>query len=246
MLKKLSHRYGYDFRIFRHNLIRFFLSVFVFSRIFHIISHWNTLKYISKPFEFFIMSDYNFSLFGALVWFFLVLFIYVKLKKESIKKYIDGAVLSFLFTLFLWYIGAFLWGQVYGRETHLGIEILYNSDISNIPYQVAIFPLPLVYAFVFLLLFWALYSLSLFIHIKWFIGYVGLVAFSAIILIFEFFSWKHDILSGNMSLPFNLNQVFALILLGFSIRGLYHLLKDIPWDSKIILSNISSETSEQK
>lgn len=192
------------------------------------------------------MSDYNFSLFGALTWFFFVLFVYVKIKQESIKKYIDGVVLSFLFILFFGYFGAFLWGQVYGRETHIGIEIFYNSDISNIPYQVAIFPLPVVYAFVFLLLFWVLYSLSLFIHIKGFIGYVGLVAFSAIILIFEFFSGKHDILSGSMSLPFNINQIFALILLGFSIRGLYHLVKNIPWDSKIILSNISSETSEQK
>lgn len=62
------------------------------------------MKYISDPFEFFIMSDYNFSLFGAMFGFFLVTYILTRFEKISIKKYIDGIVLSFLFIMPVGYI----------------------------------------------------------------------------------------------------------------------------------------------
>jgi prolipoprotein diacylglyceryltransferase len=63
MLKKLSTKYSYDVSIFVNNILWYFLSVFFFSRLFYVISKWNDLKYINNPAEFFIMSDYNFSLF---------------------------------------------------------------------------------------------------------------------------------------------------------------------------------------
>lgn len=232
MLKKLSLRFSYDFLLFRQNIIWFFLSVFVFSRLFYVIFKWNDLKYIKDPVEFFIMSDYNFSLFWALFWFFLILFINVKLGKESILKYLDGVVLSFFFVLFIGYIGSFLWGQVYGRETHIWIEILYTNPFTPVPFQVPIFPLPIVYSILFFITFSVLYILSLYIHIRWFLWYVGLIAFSSILLIFEFFSWKFDILK--LFVPFNLNQVFAIVLLVICINGLRKLVLESSKWSKIL------------
>lgn len=233
MLKKLSLRFSYDFLLFRQNIIWFFLSVFVFSRLFYVVFKWNDLKYIKDPVEFFIMSDYNFSLFWALFWFFLILFINVKLGKESILKYLDGVVLSFFFVLFIGYIGSFLWGQVYGRETHIWIEILYTNPFTPVPFQVPIFPLPIVYAILFFIIFSVLYILSLYIHIRWFLWYIGLIAFSSILLIFEFFSWKFDILKVNV--PFlNLNQVFAIVLLVICINGLRKLVLENSKGSNIL------------
>lgn len=234
MLKKLSLRFGFDFLLFRQNIVWFFLSVFVFSRLFYVFSQWSHLKYTFESLiEFFVMSDYNFSLFWALFGLFLVLLLKLKVEKEALNKYIDGVVLSFIMILFVWYIGAFLWGQVYGRETHFWIEIMYDTVNNVIPYQVAIFPLPIVYAICFFLLFWVLYILSMFIHVKGFIGYVGLIAFSSIILIFDFFSGKNDILSNYFS--FNFNQIFALILLWLGIRGLYKITKNNSSENKILL-----------
>ena len=177
------------------------------------------MKFIKDPFEFFIMSNYNFSLFGAIFGFFLVALINSKLEKTSIKKYIDGIVLSFFFVLSVWYVWALLWGQVYGKETMFGIEVIYNHPFSLVPYQVPVFPLPIVYALVSFLLFSGLYILSMFIHIRAFIGYLGLLIFSSFVLILEFFSGKYDILSSVFF--FNLNQVFALFLAGICIYQLY-------------------------
>jgi len=67
MLKKLSIRFGNDFSIFSNNIVWYFLSVFIFSRLFFVISKWNELKYIKDPFDFFIMNDYHFSLVGAFI-----------------------------------------------------------------------------------------------------------------------------------------------------------------------------------
>lgn len=168
------------------------------------------MKFIKDPFEFFVMSNYNFSLFWAIFGFFLVLFINTRLEKTSISKYIDGVVLSLFLVLFVGFIGALLGGQVYGRETTLWIEILYTHPFTLVPYQVPIFPLPIVYAICSFLLFSGLYIVSMFVHIRAFVWYLGLLIFSALVLILEFFSGKYDILSSVMS--FNLNQFSALII----------------------------------
>jgi len=221
LLKKLSKRFAYSFTFFSHNILWFFVSVFIFSRLLYVIGRWNDMKFIKDPFQFFIMSEFNFSLFGAIFWFFIVLFILLRLERGSLTRYIDGLVLSFLFILIIGYIGAFFGWQVYGRETSFGIEILYKNPFTPVPYQVPVFPLPIVYTLISFLIFSAMYMLSLFIHIKGYIGYMGLILFSAMILIFEFFSGKQDIVS--IYSVFNLPQIYALILALWSWYQLFHL-----------------------
>lgn len=220
ILRKLSKRFGYSFTFFTQNVLWFFLSVFIFSRIFYVIGKWYDMKYIKNPTEFFLMNEYSFSLFGAIFWFFLVLKILTRLEKSSMTRYIDGVVLSFLFVLVIWYIGALFWGQVYGKPSDFWIEISYTNSYTQVEYQVPVFPLPIVYALFSFFIFSGLYILSLFIHIKGFIGYIGLILFSAMILVFDGFSGKQDILS--VVSPFNLPQVFALILI---LESAYELFK---------------------
>lgn len=230
MLKKLSARFGYKFSFFHSNILWYFLSMFIFSRLFYVISRWNDMKFIENPFEFFIMSDYNFSLMWALFGFFVVLYLNTRLEKTSIKKYIDGTVLASLLAMVAWYAGAFLWWQVYGRDTNFGIEVLYTHAFTPVPYEVAIFPLWVVYSILAFLLFSGLYILSMFIELKWFIGYIGIICFSSFLLIFEFFSWKFDIFK--LGIGINLTQICALVLIIVSWWQLYKIMKTAT--SKII------------
>lgn len=223
-LQRLEKRFSYNFNFFSHNILWFFLSVFFFSRVFYVIARWNDMKFIKEPFQFFVMSEYNFSLFGAIFGFLLVLYILCRIEKTSINRYIDGLVLSFLFMMIVWYIWAFFGGQVYGRETMFGIEYTYTNSATPVPYQVPVFPLPIVYAIFSFLIFSGLYILSLFVHIRWYIGYLGIILFSSMILVFEFFSGKPDSLSVNTA--FNFPQVFALILISWSAYQLYKVFKD--------------------
>lgn len=211
MLKKLSKKFKFDYSIFSKNIIWYFLSIFIFSRLFYIIWKWNDLKYIKNPIEFFIMTDYNFSLFWAIFWFFIVFLINLKLRKEKLNKYINWIIISFIFILFVWYIWAFLWWQVYWRETSFWIEVLYTHPFSTVPYQIPIFPLAIVYSISFFILFSFLYISSMYIKTKWLLWYLWLIIFSCIILIFEFFSWKSDFLKNLINI--NFSQFFSIILI---------------------------------
>ncbi|MCP4522846.1 MAG: hypothetical protein GY828_01370 [Candidatus Gracilibacteria bacterium] len=223
MLKKISPRYNIDANIFIKNILWYFLSTLFFSRLFYVIGKWTDFKYITEPFEFFIANDYDFSLVGALVGFISVLILHLKLRKESFDKYVDPLVITFIFILFIGYIGAFLGGQVYGRMTDFGIEIPYNHSYTPIPYQVPIFPLPIIYSFLYFLLFSGLYISSMYIHLKGLIGYFGIIIFSSILLIFEFFSGKYDILKDFYGI--NMPQLGAIILIMISIYRLIRIFK---------------------
>lgn len=98
-LKRLSKRFGYSFGFFSQNILWYFLSVFVFSRLFYVISRWSDMKFIKNPYQFFIMSEFNFSLFGAILGFLVVTYILLRLEKGKLKRYIDGIVLAFFFIL---------------------------------------------------------------------------------------------------------------------------------------------------
>ncbi len=172
------------------------------------------------------MSEYNFSLFGAIFGFLVVLFTLSRIEKTPLSRYIDGVVLSFLAAMCIWYIGSFFGGQVYGRETMFGIEISYRNAFTPVPYQVPVFPLPIAYALLSFMLFSGMYILSLFVHIRGYIWYLGLILFSSMILIFEFFSGKQDILS--VVSVFNLPQIFALVLASASAYQLYKIFRQDP------------------
>lgn len=220
-LERLAKRFWYSFSFFSQNILWFVLSTFIFSRAFYVIWKWQDMKFIKDPFQFFIMSEFNFSLYGAIFWFLLVLYILVRLEKSSITRYIDGVVLSFLFVAVIGYIGTLFGWQVYGRETMLWIEISYTHPYTPVPFQVPVFPLPIIYALWSFLIFSSLYIVSLFLHIRWYIGYLWIILFSAMILVFESFSWKQDILSVNTL--FNLPQIYALIAIIASGIALYKL-----------------------
>ncbi|MBW7954720.1 prolipoprotein diacylglyceryl transferase [Candidatus Gracilibacteria bacterium] len=223
MLKRLSHRFGINESFFFNRILWYFLSVFFFSRIFYIIANWSNLKYIKDPIDFFFMNDYNFSLIGAFAGYFLVLFISIIMHNLRSGKYMDVSILSFLFAGIVGYIGAFFGGQVYGKETNIGIEILYSNPFSPIPYEVPIFPLAIVYAIMFFILFSVLYMLAMFISVRGIIGYIGVTLIGALFIILDSFSGKIDFFKTLIGI--NFNQLGGIGLIIFGIYGLYRIYK---------------------
>lgn len=223
MLKRLCHRFWINDTFFFNRILLYFLSIFIFSRLFYVISRWSDFKFIKEPIQFFLMSDYNFSLMWAIFWFFVVLFATTIKNWLRAGKYIDASVLSFLFVWVLGYIWAFLWWQVYWKETNLWIEILYNSNFSPVPYEVPVFPLALFYAFFCFILFSVLYMFWMFIKVRWIVWYAWVVLFSILLLILESFSWKYDFFK--IEIWINFTQICAIILWIFWFIGLYRIYK---------------------
>ncbi len=186
---------------------------------------------MKDPVEFFFMNDYNFSLIWAFFWFFLVLYISVILHNLRSGKYVDVSVLSFLFASIIWYFWAFLGGQVYGKETNYGIEVLYSNAFSPIPYEVPVFPLAIIYCLVFFVLFSVLYMLAMFVSVRGIIGYTGLILIGAIFIVLENFSGKYDFFKTELWINFNQIGAIAFIIVG--IYGLYRIYKT-PKSTEII------------
>ena len=233
MLKKLSRKVWIDVSFFFNRLIWYFLSIVIFSRLLYVISDWYDIRHIENPIEFFITSEYSFSLYGVILWFLWMLLYSLKANKLKGDKYIDVSVLSFLFTVIVWYVWAFFWWQVYGWETNFWIEIIYNNQFTIVPYEVAIFPLALIYAIWSFILFSVFYSLFLFVNIRWLVGYMWFISFNAMILVWESFTWKYDILKTTY-LFVNLNQVIAIVFILLSVYKLIVLLRNQPSKTEVI------------
>lgn len=226
MLYRLSEKFGINANFFLGNVLWFFLSMFVFSRFFYIIAELRDFQFLWSQgiLKFLLMSDYNFSLMGGILGFMIVLLFQLKRFKISSRKYIDAIVLSFLFASIIGFIGAFFGGQIYGRPTDSFMGIVAMGDMNNIPYTSSTFPLALLYSFTSFLLFFCLYLVRKFINIEGLVWYVGILLFSIILLIAEFYSGGTDIFKSYIS--FNLNQIGAILLLLFGVRWLYFIYKD--------------------
>lgn len=227
MLYKLSEKFGINANFFLGNVLWFFLSMFVFSRLFYIIAEWRDFQFLWSQgvLKFLLMSDYNFSLMGGIFGFMVVLLFQLKRFMISSRKYIDAIVLAFLFASIIGFIGAFFGGQIYGRPTDSFMGIAATSDGSNTPYASPMFPLALLYSLTSFLLFFCLYLARKFTKIEGLVGYMGILLFSIILFSAEFYSGGTDIFKAYVF--FNLNQIGAALLFLLGIHGLYRIYKEV-------------------
>ena len=218
MLYKLSNKLDINANFFLNNVLWFFLSTFIFSRFFYIIAEWQDFKFVlgAGVIKFLLMSDYNFSLMGGVVGFMAVLFFQLRRFKLSPRKYIDAVVLSFFFAAAVGYVGAFFGGQIYGKPTDLFIGITYTNPLSTNPYTSPTLPLALFYSLASFLLFSVLYVSKVFIKIEGLIGYVGIIVFSSILLIGEFFNGNTDFFRTYIAL--DMTQIGSIILITLAAR----------------------------
>ncbi|MDD5197909.1 MAG: prolipoprotein diacylglyceryl transferase [Candidatus Gracilibacteria bacterium] len=227
MLYKLSEKFGINANFFLGNVLWFFLSMFVFSRLFYIVAEWRDFQFLWSQgiLKFLLMSDYNFSLMGGILGFMVVLLFQLKRFMISSRKYIDAIVLAFLFASIIGFIGAFFGGQIYGRPTDSFMGIAATSDGSNTPYTSPMFPLALLYSFVSFFLFFCLYLIRKFTKIEGLVGYIGILLFSIILFSAEFYSGGTDIFKAYVF--FNLNQIGSVFLFFLGAHGLHRIYKEV-------------------
>lgn len=229
MLYRMSKRLDYDFSIFKDNILIFSISVLFFSRLFYILANFNKWNWLWNIKYFLAPTDYSFLLMWAIFWFFLVLFFILKKRKESLDKYIYWIALSFTFILPLWFIWGLLGGQIYGMDTNFWIEFAYGT----IPYAWPVFPLAIVYAILFFLLFSGLYIANMYIKEKNILWYLWFMIFACLIFIFDFLNWKADSfktlfydLTKDWSINFlNFSQICALVIIYFWAERIYKFYK---------------------
>ncbi len=231
MLYRLSLKYWINTNFFLNNIFFYFISIFFFSRLFYILAEWREFKHIFNEwfFKFFFMSDYNFSLIWWIVGFMIVMYFKIKKYKLKSEKYIDAAVLAFLFAAIIWYIWTFLWWQVLWKPTTLPIWVIYTDPFNKSPFPGPIFPLAIIYSIICFLLFTWLYITRLFIKIEWFVWYLWIILFCSFLLIFEFFNWQIDD-SFSSYIYLSMTQLWAIWLIIFAAR----------WFSKIYKQEASA------
>jgi phosphatidylglycerol---prolipoprotein diacylglyceryl transferase len=215
LVYRLSLKIGINTNFFLGNALWFFLSSFVFSRLFYVLSEWRDFQFIFSEgfFRFFFMSDYNFSLVGGAFGFLLVLFLITKFRKLAGDKFIDAVTLAFLGAGVIGFVGAFLGGQVLGAPTELAIGVTYPADTANNPYTSPVLPLGLFYAAGCFALFCVLYIIRTLVRTDGMVGYFGILLFSSAYLVGEEFSGRPDLFSGLVGASLSQIGFFVLILI---------------------------------
>ena len=235
----LLHRFALQRGIIKpifSDIIGFTLSIFFFSRLFHILTDWLDEKFILVELVngnileflrlFFIPQDYLFSLFWAIFGFSLVFLIKTHSIKKDRPQYIDALVFAFLFASLLGYFWALLGGQVYGIPIDSPLSITYTHQDSIVKDRAPLFPLAFLYMVFSLAIIMVLRQFSS--HNKsipnGFIGSIGIGMISLMVLLGEFLSGaRKDILYDIFSL--SLNQIWALIGLTFAILWILRLIQ---------------------
>jgi prolipoprotein diacylglyceryltransferase len=234
LLHRLSAKMGIVQPVF-NSLIAFTLGVIIFGRLFYILAEWRDLQFHFLRFldgessifwfikDIFIMQNYNLSFMGWVLGFFIIFFMKTrKEKKQNKLLYLDVIMASFLSASIIWYLGAFLWGQIYGTPTEW-FGIVYSNPESIVPFTTAIFPLPIFYAVGSLLILIATVYMYGKNSTPWFTGSFGLALFGGLLLVGEFFNGSDDMFRAFFYL--NLNQIGWFIAILAGIYGIFRQIK---------------------
>ena len=227
----LLHKHSLESGVSRNtfgNIALYTLSIFFWSRIMYMMTDWRNEKYLFVDLieqgnigkflhGFFITENYNLSLAGWILGFFLVLSWYIIKGRTRINRVIDIIARSFFWAGLIGYIGALLGWQVYGMYFDSFFSLVYWNKNSIVPIGSARFPLPIVY--MLLCLFGALLIEKVrktFKLPEGFIWYIGFGFFGVFLFLFEFLSGSSDMFASYP--PYiGVNQIVWLIFVGFSL-----------------------------
>ena len=140
ILHYLSIRRGFSKHIFSA-IIDFTLSIFLFGRIFYIISDWRTEKFLFIDLfetgniftflkQFFITDNYSLTFAGGVIGFLIVFFWKTRYIPKDRPKYWDSIIPAFLVAGIVGYIGTLLGWQIYGIVMDTFFSITYTNPES--------------------------------------------------------------------------------------------------------------------
>ncbi len=233
MLWRLGRKYQINTAFFSTNLLVFFLVTFFVSRLAHVLLYLGlpTKSAYSGEFwfsSFFLMSDFYFSLGGAIIGFFGT-FYYLFRERDEVDRddALDITVISWLFGAAVGYLGAFLGGQTYGirSESFLSVDYINNPILAEFPR----FPLALIYMFAIIFIFSLTYIIKKLRPERWFAAGVGALLWGIMWFLGE---WWNDASSDNFAYIFgfisdwklfNFNQILSLFLMAWGAWRVAHI-----------------------
>ncbi len=233
MLWRLGKKYSLQTSFFSADLLLYVFVTFFVARLAHVLLYYGISGKSAFSIEYFItsfffVSDFYFSLGGAVVWFFgIFLFLFRKKEKEDMYSTLDIVVISWLFASIVWFLWAFFWGQTYG--------ILSESfwiDYTNNPILAAYkrFPLALIYFIGSLFIFSLTYITK---KLRPEVGLASSVWALLWWIVWFLCEWWNDASSDNISSLFgliidwkflNFNQYIALVLIVWGVWRLAHII----------------------
>ena len=202
------------------DIFSFTLSMFLFGRLFDMLSNWRDTKFLFQDFfsgtagisnffhHFFLPENYNLSLAWGIIGFVLIFVYKTRNQENQRKKYLDIILPSFVIAAIIWYIGAFLGGQVYGTPSSLPIAIEYNTKYAIVPFRGAVFPLAPMYILGLFILLWIFLRLEKRPSLPdGYIGYILMALFGVLLFFGEFFSGSSDM----FEIFIRINQFVAIV-----------------------------------
>lgn len=233
MLWRLGRKYQINTAFFTVNLLAFFLITFFTSRLAHVLLYLGlpTKSAFSDEFplaSFFLMSDFYFSLWGAILGFFgTFLFFFRNREKADRDDALDITVIAWLFGAIVAYLGAFFGGQTYGIRSDwiLAVDYINNPILAEFPR----FPLALMYVLFILFIFSLTYIIKKLRPERGLAAGVGALLWGIMWFIGE---WWNDASSDNFSYVFgfltdwkifNFNQILSVFLIGWWAWRIAHI-----------------------
>jgi len=234
MLWRLGRKYEINTAFFSTNLLTFFLATFFTARLAHVLLYLGlpTKSAFSWEFwfsSFFLMSDFYFSLGGAILGFFgTFLFLFRERDPEDRDDALDITVVSWLFAAILGYLGAFFGGQTYGirSESLFSVDYINNPILAEFPR----FPLALVYFLCIIFIFSLTYIIKKLRPERGLAAGVGALLWGIMWFIGE---WWNDASSDNFAYIFgfltdwkifNFNQVLAFFMIAWGSWKVAHII----------------------
>lgn len=234
LLHYFSVRRGVTRNIF-WSIIDFTLSIFFFGRIFYIFADWRTERFLFVDLfdtwdilsflkEFFITNNYSITFAGGVIGFIAIFLWKTWNAPKDRPKYWDSIIPAFLIAASIGYIWALLGWQIYGIVMDTFFSITYSGIDSIVPFQNPTFPLPIMYSVLSILTAFFLYRVDRKMVLpEWFIGYMGMGIFSAILFLGEFLNGASDTFGSRIYL--NITQIIALGLISYALIWLLRIIK---------------------
>jgi len=146
---KLSINFNLKLQFFNDNFFKLFIFSLLGARIFAIIANYQSYFYefsFTAFFKLFSIWDKGLNIWGALIAFFMILFIACHKQEQNFWKWIDAIIPPIILAIAIGSIGAFFDGMNYGSETTLPWGV--NFESPQIRYTVPIHPTQ-IYAFIY-------------------------------------------------------------------------------------------------
>lgn len=233
MLWRLGRKYQINTAFFTTNLLAFFLVTFFVSRLAHVLLYLGlpTKSAFASEFpiaSFFLMSDFYFSLGGAILGFFGTFLFFFRARDNADRDdALDITVIAWLFGAVVAYLWAFFGGQTYGirSESFLSVDYVNNPILAEFPR----FPLALAYVFFIIFVFSFTYIIKKLRPERGLAAGVGALLWGLMWFIGE---WWNDASSDNFSYIFgfltdwkifNFNQFLSLFLMAWGSWRIAHI-----------------------